>query len=129
VDGPVVRVLGALLREFDPFEQKMSAEYQEGNIILQALRVALDIHDVECQEELLPCLVVVLASSEEDESKLTLLEEYELLDEPLVGFLESYWKQTTNLSSIEYAYQVVTKWSAMAHIADTSRLGVYHWLD
>jgi hypothetical protein len=131
VDGPVVRVLGSLLREFDPFEQKMSAEDQEGNIILQALRVALDIHDVECQEELLPCLVVVLASSEDDEAKLTLLEEYELLDEPLVSFLESYWKQTTNLSSIEYAYQVVAKWSSMAHIADTSGLlqCIIGWID
>jgi hypothetical protein len=131
VDGPVVRVLGTLLREFDAFEQKKSAEDQEGNEILQALRVALDIHDVECQEELLPCLVVVLASSEEDESKLTLLEEYELLDEPLVRFLESYWKQTTNLSSIEYAYQVIAKWSSMAHISDTSGLleCIIGWID
>jgi hypothetical protein len=131
VDGPVVRVLGTLLREFDAFEQKKSVEDEEGNEILQALRVALDIHDVQCQEELLPCLVVVLASSEEDESKLTLLEEYELLDEPLVGFLESYWKQTTNLSSIEYAYQVVAKWSSMAHISDTSRLleCIIGWID
>jgi hypothetical protein len=131
VDGPVVRVLGTLLREFDAFEQKKSTEDEEGNEILQALRVALDIHDVECQEELLPCLVVVLASSEEDEAKLTLLEEYELLDEPLVGFLESYWKQTTNLSSIEYAYQVVAKWSSMAHISDTSGLleCIIGWID
>jgi hypothetical protein len=54
-----------------------------------------------------------------------------LLDEPLVGFLESYWKQTTNLSSIEYAYQVVAKWSSMAHIADTSRLleSIIGWID
>jgi hypothetical protein len=54
---------------------KRSSEDQD-NEIIQALRVALGIHDGECQEELLPCLVVALASSEEDESKLTLLEEY-----------------------------------------------------
>jgi hypothetical protein len=122
VDGPVVRVLGTLLTEFDVFEHQISTKEQEGNEILQALRVALDIHDLECQEDLLPCLALVLSSSEGDEAKVAMLEEYQLLGEPLVNFLEAYWKHASNLSSIEYAYKVVATWSSMARISDTSGL-------
>jgi hypothetical protein len=123
VDGPAVRVLAVLLSEFDVFEKHVTTkELEDGNEILQALRVALDIHQVECQEDLLPCLAAVLTSSEGDESKVALLEEYELLDEPLVGFLEAFWNQAASLSSTQSACQVIELWSAAARIADVSRL-------
>jgi hypothetical protein len=119
-DLTAVRLFGALLSEFDIFLDRRQDEDDE-HAILSALRVVLSVaRDREACEGLMPGLLTIFASSEGDESRVSVLKPY-LSD--LVGFFEFWWSSTScqlqeewgsaNVEMIECSWSVLELWHDM----------------
>jgi hypothetical protein len=116
----VVRLLGALLSEFDIFlESRQAADVDDEHAILNALRTVLNlVRDRGACESLLPGLLMIFASSEGDKDRAAVLKPY-LAD--VVGFFEFWWASMASqpgdedwtlvsVPSIECAWNVLELW-------------------
>jgi hypothetical protein len=119
-DFCVVRLLGALLSEFDIFlESRHAADVDDEHAILNSLRTVLNlVRDRGACESLLPGLLMIFASSEGDKDRAAVLKPY-LAD--FVGFFEFWWASTAsqagdddwtlvNVQSTECAWNVLELW-------------------
>jgi len=121
IDVAVIQLLGGLLSEFDIFEKqyfdptpaaKQSQDQDGGsngrqNEVLSGVRAALDNRYIEAQQSLLPGLLALIATCEGDESRISLLNEFDILGEPLVNFMKSYWDECSYLESVLCALELI----------------------
>jgi hypothetical protein len=85
----VGRVLASLLMEFDVWEGLPDGISTDET--LEALRVALG--STEDPRDMLPCLMMVLASADSSRNNVSFLESHNLLGDTLVNVLVSFWKK------------------------------------
>jgi hypothetical protein len=114
----VVRLLGALLSEFDIFLECRQSDADDEHSILNAIQAVLrGVRDRGACESLLPGLLMIFASGEGDEDHAVILKPL-LAD--YVGFFEFWWASAArqasddfgrvNVQSIECAWNVLELW-------------------
>jgi hypothetical protein len=114
----VVRLLGALLSEFDIFLECRQSGADDEHSILNAIQAVLrGVRDRGACESLLPGLLMIFASGEGDEDRAAALKPY-LAD--FVGFFEFWWSSAAsqagddlgvvNVESIECGWNVLELW-------------------
>jgi hypothetical protein len=114
VQGLVGRVLASLLMEFDVWEGLPDGISTEETV--HALSVA--VASTEDPRNVLPCLMMVLASADGSSKTVILLEQYDLLGDTLVNLLVSFWKnkqKQVEAPQCLLACQVAELWYSLAH--------------